>query len=468
MREAKIRKFIAYCNELVEEFSEQTQSFPVDFVEYKECAIWSINYNVIKLEFLLTKKEKLFSPVSTLFCRIYFGKNDTISYHIPEFIEYLDANDFKCYYFPYIESVTRLESCFEQLALFLKKHLKEINKIALDADMCSLMAEKKMEEIHRLFLQDDPQWKEKLSDEKWLEFFLDAHEDAILLSRFTRQDAYQEFLQGNYAKSIKQYEKIVEKKEQIFYEERLLKFIKTLRTPYEAIPKSCASVLEIKDFNGGKKDGLAMLQAILVCEVIFGTIGCILVVLMNAFLARDTLYFCGAPWYCGMLVGGLPAIFGGIALRRSIAERMQIKQYQKLEMYDDILNTKRTNWFANVTFGISIVVSMILLITITVCTTSFYEDRLVYNAGEKMLSMNWETCYYSDLEQVIYSQGVYNDYDEYIERPSYLLCFSDGTVWDSDGFTTVETVEEKILSILESYYEEIQEVKARNEWIKNN
>ena len=89
---------------------------------------------------------------------------------------------------------------------------------------------------------------------------------------------------------------------------------------------------------------------------------------------------------------------------------------------------------------------------------------MVYNTGELLIPID-ESCNYQDLKTVYYSKGLYNVYGDFIDRPSYLLEFSDGRVWDSDGFTSIEVCEEHILPLLEEYYEKIEQIESRNELI---
>ena len=57
------------------------------------------------------------------------------------------------------------------------------------------------------------------------------------------------------------------------------------------------------------------------------------------------------------------------------------------------------------------------------------------------------------------------EYGDYIDRPSYLFCFENGTVWDSDGYTSVKEIEEKIIPVLTHYVDTIQTIESRNEYI---
>ena len=90
---------------------------------------------------------------------------------------------------------------------------------------------------------------------------------------------------------------------------------------------------------------------------------------------------------------------------------------------------------------------------------------MIYDKGDSLFYAEMKTTQFENITAVYYSEGVYNDYGDYIARPSYLIQFEDGTVWDSDGFTTVRKTEEKILPLLEPYYDEVIKIKERNPYL---
>ena len=453
MSNTKIKELVSHCDSLIQEFSKETNSFAVDVLETKNDVQWSMNYNIIKIQFVFTKREKLLCPVATLYCRIYLGKNDTMFFHIPELLEYLDKDDFKCYYFSYIESQTRLEACFQVLKRFFLKHYAEINAIAVSLEKLKIIKEAKEEEIRRLCMDEKDRNNEEL-----LEYWITGFEKYVLLPRFAGEGTYREFLKENYGKAIEQYRKLVIKNTHISYEKRLLEFMENVEEPFEAISKECNSVLEAAELNGDKEEGIALIKGVVVCELFFGTICAAIIFLANRILASDTVLFYSLPWYWGFVLGGLPAIFGTIALRHPLGRKLQGSRYQKKLEYEALTNMGLADKLANIVFAVSIFGMLFLLVLMLKEFTAFYEERMEFVTAE--------VCYYKDLEAVIYSEGVYNDYGDYIDRPSYLLCFADGTVWDSDGYTSVEEVEEQILKVLQPYYTEIETVKSRNEFIE--
>jgi len=456
-------KLIGLCNKLVEEFSGNTGSFPVDIEYVKNGTQWTLAYNIIKIQFVLTQKEKLMCPASTLFCRIYLGKNDEIYFHIPELIEYLDENDFKCYYFSYIESEERLEKCFRVLEMFLTKHFKRINEISINTKMYDLILEKKIDEVNRLedIKPEKNDENEKEEDSEMLSRKIDMFEKYVLIPRLAGEYAYREFMRGNYKKAIEIYQKSVAKNNHLTYEKRLLEFIKNLDEPYETILEECAAVLEMEKYVGTKAEGISAIKGMILGEVIFGCMCCVLFLIFNRIAGHDAAVYITAEWYWGLIVAGLPAVFGAIALRKTWAKILRQKDYQKALEFDSLINGNFVNKFSMIAFICSVMFAVFIFLQFVTCNTAFYEDRMEFDTEEKLISIQKDTYFYDDLKEVVYAKGLYNDYNEFIDRPSYLLIFENGAVWDSDIYTSVEVVEQEVLPLLDLYYEEIRVIEAR-------
>lgn len=453
MRYGKLTKT---CHELIKSFSELTNSFPIDVEFVKNGTQWTLTYNIIKIQFVLTKKEKLMCPASTLFCRIYLGKNDEIYFHIPELIEYLDENDFKCYYFSYIESEDRLRKCFAVLEKFLLTHFDKIRELSGDSEKYEILLEKKIKEMNRI--EDAKLDKE---NGELLSIEADIFEKYVLIPRFAGDYGYREFMRGNYEKAIDTYQKSIQKNKHLEYEKRLLEFIKSLDEPYETIQKDCAAVLEIEEYSSVKADSKLMLKGILLGEILFGGLYCILFLIINSILGHNAVVYITSEWYWGFLIGALPALFGAIALRKIWAKCSKRKDYQKALEFDSLVNGPFVNIFSMVVFIISVLFSMFLFLQFVTCNSAFYEDRMTFGADESFISIKDETHLYEDLKEVVYSKGIYNEYDEFIARPSYLFIFENGTIWDSDVYTSIEVVEKDILPLISSYYDNIRIIEAR-------
>ena len=454
-----IPNLIKHLHKLVSDFSQQTNALEVEFTENKKLAEWTIKYNIIKFQFVLTKKEKVLCPISTLFCRVYLGKNETFFYHIPELMEYLEPENYKCYYFPYIESEERMDACFSVLATFLKKHYERINALAKSTEMSTKIKEAKLAEIIALFTEKEP-------EPEMLEFALEGYETYVLLPRNAADSAYREFVCGNYEKALKFYGQMAAKGTLTNYEKRLYAFIKDLKTEYVAIPVECDTIRKVKKWSSPSGEGSSIFLAAISLEIILGLLFGAMVAVINAILSSGTLYYAGMPWYCAFIFAGIPALFGGVAVRNFIRKRVQKELYQEASQFDHLTNPKWVEILARTIFSVTLVGTLFVCFCTSFMSTRFYEEHMTYNDGEEFIPVGTTTCYYSELKNVYYSEGVYNVYGDYIDRPSYLFEFEDGTVWDSDGCTSVEAVEEHILPLIDSYYDEIKIIEARNELIE--
>lgn len=453
-----ISKLIERLNGLIENFSTQTGSYSVDFTENKKFAEWSLVYHLIKIDFVLTKKEKILCPVSTLFCRIYLGKNDVWFYHLPELMEYLDSEDFKCYYFPYVESEKRIEACFSVLAEFIKKHYDAINQLAQNIEKRKEIQASKLKDMLTIL-------KEDAIPPELEEFWICSYETCVLLPRYVGDGAYRKLLCGKYEKSLKLYEKTSGKGMLTNYECRLLQFIKELKTDYVFISEECNSICKAVKWNSSS-ECKAMLEAVLICGLLLGPVFCGVVAIINSVASEGALYYVGMPWYYALIFAGLPIVFGGIAFGNDVRKKLHKKLYQESGSLDEMVNPKWVFVLSKTIF----VISLVFMLYECVCTSfmgvAFYEDFMRYDEEGKVIPTKATIFYYEDLEKVYYSEGIYNDFGNFIDRPSYLVEFEDGMIWDSDGNISVEQFEEHILPILEPYYDELEKIKSRDELVK--
>lgn len=450
-----ISKLIVHLHDLVSKFSEQTGSYGVDFTENKNFAEWSLTYNLIKIQYVLTKKESVLTPISTLFCRIYLGKNDTYFYHIPEIVEYLEPDNFKCYYFSYIESVERMDACFSVLASFLKENFDKINKLAQSEEMYNRIKEGKRQEMASLFTGDLPETDME-------EFALSGYENYVLLIRYAGESGYRKFLCGYYEKGFKSYETVEKKGMLTNYEKRLLSFLRDNPIGYEFMPEECNSIINVKQLDAPSSEGLNIICAALVCEIVLGVFFALVILGINTILSVDSLYFVGMPWYEGFLLAGLPALFGGIAFRNYMRKYRQRDTYQKAKSYEGLMTPKWVEIVAKSLFFIMVSITLFLNLVLPFTSTSFYPQHMTYRDGNTLFSLEKNDFNYKEIKSVYYSEGIYNDFGEFIDRPSYLLEFKDGSVWDSDCICSIEEVEEYILPIIESNYEKIEIIEDRS------
>lgn len=396
-----VSNMILHLHTLIAAFSKQTDAISVSFAEDKKIAEWTVKYNLIKIQFVLTKKEKILCPISTLFCRIYLGKNDTYFYHLPELMEYLEPENFKCYYFPYIESEKRMNACFTVLEAFLKKHLAKMNGFAKCSKMSGKIKEAKMADMEALFTKEAPVSKSETEPEKEL---LSAYESYVLLPRYTAEGSYRDFVCGNYKKALKSYKKSAAKEELSNYERRLMSFIEEIPTGYEAIPKECETIQKVKALDSPPLEGVSILLTALVIELVLGVVYAGIVAVISGVLSSGTLYYAGMSWYFGFLFAGLPAVFGGIAFKNHIRRHTQKEKYEETTTFEKLMNPRWANALARIVFVITLILTVFINVSTSFVSARFYAGYMTFNEGEELISESI-TCEYADLKNVYYSEG---------------------------------------------------------------
>lgn len=448
-----------HLNICINEFADKTNALVIDFVDDKKQAIWSLKYNIIKLEFVMTKKEKIVCPKHTLFCRVYLGKNEIYFYHLPEMMPYLEPKNFQCYYYSYIESAERLTACFNELAEFLCRNYTGINELAKSSVDSEKIYADKLADMLALYLSEvpDPQ----LEADMWA-----LYEEYELLIRYTGAGAYRQLLMGNEVAAMKQYEEMEKKGALTAYEKRLYEFLQSAKETYEILPEACNSVKSVKQWDDPSKEGKSVFLMGLGYELLFGVIFSMIIAAINAVLSEGTVYYAGTPWGVGFIFAGCPAVFGGIAHRNLVRRILEKETFEEGLRLEKMINPRWIEPFARIVFIIAFVGCFVTNVQVAFCSTSFYDTYLSFDVDEDFFGGEFAICEYGKLQKVYYSNGVYNDYGDFIDRPSYLLAFEDGVVWDSDGFMDVVDVETHVLPILKEYYDEIEYIEARNDLVR--
>lgn len=454
------QELIRYLHVCTQEFANRTNALDVDFADEKKRAIWSLKYNIIKFEFILTKKEKIVCPKHTLFCRVYFGKNEMYYFHLPELMSYLEPDNFQCYYYPYIESTERLEACFAMLSDFLYRNYFRINELAKSIEGSEKIKADKLTDMLSVYLSEVPE--KELEADMW-----QLYEDFVLLLRYTAEGAYRALLLGNYEVAFKQYVQMEKKGQLTAYEKRLYGFLQAEEGAYEILPEACNGLKCVKQWDNPNKEGLSILLMGLVYELVFGVIFSVIIAGINAVLGDGAVYYAGVPWGVGFVFAGPPAVFGGIAHRNLVRRLLEKDNFEEGLRLEKMINPSWIEPFSRIIFGITFVGCFVVNIQVAFCTTSFYDTYLSFDKDEDFFGRELVSCEYGKLENVYYSKGLYNVYGDYIGRPSYLLEFEDGIVWNSDGFMEIEAFEKNVLPILEDYYDEIIYVEARNDLIED-
>ena len=425
---------------LVEEFARKYDAMYVEKDENKIYISYSIVLKILRIEFVYVKKSILLCPKSSIFTRIYFNKNATFFYHIPEIIDKLDPTDFKCYYFSSIETEERMIDCFKCLDDFYERNMPKLKAFSMDTSIQNELENRKKEEIKRLWKIDEDIQNISFDDEMvlWNEIVIE-HESSFCLFRYMVYTGYMEYLRGNIDNAIKYYNKFAEKDGLMEYEKRLYEFLSSEKSEgYEAISPECMSGIEVDNYKGNKEDNKAFAKSVFICYLLISILFSIVFIIENAILKGDALYIAGMPMWCVWIYAGLPAVFGAIAFRRKLYFITR-KDAKKALAYDELLNGKKANILINVVFIITFVAGFLFVIWFQLGSLKFYDDYFIYVDDEdENFIIEKTTIKYDEIDKIYYFKGRYNDFGDYIKRPSYILVLKDKKEIDFDFFISVK------------------------------
>lgn len=436
--EMKTDMLIKSLDEMIKKYSERIESLIFDFDENKRYAQWSLTLRLLKIEFVYTKKEKTDCPVSTLFCRIYLQKNSNLSYHIPEIVDFLDIDDFKCYYFSYIENKKRLKACFNTITDFIDEHFDRLNMLALEPDKYK---EKKVNYLKEFFDVKDKdiptQEEERIA---YFDMLFDMA-DWYMIMRFTNFNAYELFLKGQYSKSIRKYQKL---KTRFPYEQKLMDFmISRDGEYYPAIASECAAAFDAKKYNASGSGFMIMLLSWLIGMIGASIPFAIAILIFNAIFQSKTIYCDTFSVLDSILFGSLPGIVIGLTIKNKIAGFIH-KNVQQVDDFDDILMPQSTKTGLKVFCAVVCVAVVIFFAFVLKPVIIAYDDYFLYYDNEKEFS-SYQKYEYDDIESLYHIDGRYNPYSDYIKRGSYVIKMKDSTVIDTDAFNNPDKVNEDIL-----------------------
>ncbi len=449
-----IEKLENCLNGLIKEFACMIEALDVEYVDENNKSERRVDTRFFAIEFVYTKKQKTFSPVSMLYSRVYFTKRDYRYAHIPDFIDYVDSSDISCYYFPYIESEERMRACFKELEDFYLRNFDKINDIALENEKKIQINVKKAEEIKRIT---------NLDFEDIDEFYYDFYEKIVILTRFTENGPYLEFLKGNYEKALKKYQKIKKNNICTGYDLKIIKLLENRKKDDKFVPikPECASIFEGGKFNGSKAEGISLLKGAAICEIIFFFIYYLLYLIADIIVSEENLiYGAKIPWWCIAIFAGLPALFGAMNFRVPLGKITRREKKENIEVYDEFFYGKKISLFIKGIWFAIFVCIIFLIVSLSISSARFYDTYATFPNDEGIAYLYAQRYEYSEIDTVYYIEGRYNDYGDYIDRPSYVIKFKDGFIVDMDDWFSVSETEENILGIIKQYYGQIIKVKC--------
>ena len=413
----KTDKLSQYLELLVREYADRTEAENFRAADDSAEALFSVEYEELKYEFVYSKKARNSYPVSTLFCRVYLDKENPFFFEIPEIIAYLELLDFHAYHFAYIESNKRMKACFDYITDFLDYRKEEIESLTYDFD--ELYKEKK-EEIIRVYGIDASTEPEN-EDEKD-EYFagLDSYASSFTAGRFTTGKAFSAYVKGDYEKALEEYEK---QGELLTCEKRIVEFIDGKLEPYQVMPEECASVIDVEKY---KSHSFKLFIITLIASTVFGFVLFLIIQLIVNAVAVHTTVICNtvSPFKTAFF-GIFTGVFGTLAFRDKL-EPLFMKGKKEAIEFNDLLSNQKFFTPIRIVFIVVFAISIIGFIDFSRPPFLMYEDKVMYNSHAHTFN-HYSVYPLEDLEDVICVDGHFEDnYNKYVENPFYVITFRGG------------------------------------------
>lgn len=419
-------KFFALCESAADTLSPIGTERSSD----KKFLTFSVFLNLIGLE-LVFKRSSLGQINNVLYCRVYPNKASEFFYLLPEAFVELNIQDLRSVFFPMIENEERLEACFRELWSIISEHLPRIE----DGAAAGLLP------ISRTVTESDI-WERRLM---FPEASLVSREPFVI-SAYTGDPAYRALLAGDSEKAVKRLEKLIKKDRAYEYQIRLCEYLKA-HPDFSPMPDECNA---LRTADAAQKRSLPKALAILaVTYAVFAVFFVALALIFNAVFSRGTAAYFGAPWYCGLLLAALPAMFGAVFFRRKLIKLLFPRSGRAMIERDRAASGALTERLSRGGFIICFALAIIIFPMMFLPALRIYEDRL--DASSKSSVFTRETYRFEDIGEICHISARYNDYGDRIERPSYVLVMKDGRQLDLDSGTSDKQAEEELFPLLEKY-----------------
>ncbi len=448
-----VKEQIQLLGDLVGSYASRKNALDTAFEETGKVVSFVVEFDLIKVEFVYTKKASTLCPVRTLFCRIFLHKNSPYFYEIPEIIDFLNLDDFHCYVFPGMENEERVTACFSFLCRFLDDHRDALGALGAENEKWENEKRKTLKMMFAVKEETLPS-DEETQTRYFLRLSFFAEQQFLL--RSTNFPAYRFFLDGKYEKSLEKYQKV---KNLFPYEERLIAFMRTAETPYDAVPDKCDSRNALKRCGSSKKNFLLLLVSWIACMLLLSLPFAAALLITGAVWESKTSYADLLPLWSLFLFAGVPGLIFGTAAWKKLAGFV-FKNDQEMTDFSDILFPKSTFLFFGIA-GSVVLCGMIVLFVLSVKPTfCVYDDHTFsYTLSD---GSGAKTDDLSEIESVYHIAGRYNDYGNYIKRGSYVIVLKDGTQIDTDAFnrSNEKHLEKSLLPLLDK---EVISVKSEKD-----
>ena len=433
------QQFMALCRPL----ADRPDVLYTEFEQDKRACIFTMLLRNTKIQLVYCWKWENVAPPSVLYCRVYLNKNVPLYLHLPELICALGTQDFRACYYPCIENTRRMDACFRALMAVVDDYIPQAEALAISGQDNEIMERQFQVDFWGNALgQDDKSWHYYDPDARSVMETMDRLSECIMVDRFTGMDAYQAFLTGDWEKSLKKYKKL-EKGGLSQYEKDLCAFMaQPENRTFQAMPPECMAILDYRKIASGSIRDLGYM---LLCAIPWSLVFCALIAAANWLMARGTVSFFGAHPLCGLIPGLACGVFGYILLQKQILRLL--KRRRELDFAEMMDHHPKIRQLGAIIFALVLAVSLGFSVAMPLMGSRFYEDHaLIYEEGLRSNRVE-----YSEIREIYYIQGRYNDYGDLISRPSYVLILRSGEAIDLDCTASVKKQMELIETIFEDF-----------------
>ncbi len=404
-------------------------------------------------------------PKSILDCRIWLEKNEEhLCFSLYDLMFLIDQNNFKCYFFPFIETPKKMTRCFEALAEDLRLFIPRITEIAQNEEQSQLAYNVLKTDIETVFdknmFKPDNDLDQDTADYVFATS-LNRYYEWVKLRLASK--CYAEFLDGNYVKSIQRCEKY---KTRLAYEDRLLAFMKSLPEggKYDAVAPDLNTLRDGLKIQTGASELPAFFAAWFLLALPLTLIFLGLYYLFLFISSGNAEYSTGLALYNALYVF-LPAIITAIALsyfiRRRIYKFIYRKKLQKMLDYDAIMNTQSESKFMKGFAYIILIGSLIFTPLLAHTDIAFYTYEFVDNSA--FFSLKGDSYSYDQIESVWRIEGSYNALGDWVDYPFYVFLMKDGTIMDQLELMEYSDIEKNLLPILQKRGLTIHKAKTEDD-----
>lgn len=210
-----------------------------------------------------------------------------------------------------------------------------------------------------------------------------------------------------------------------------------------------ADVNPAKPYISGKGFVSRGLLAMLLVSGIFAVVYGLFSFIVQGYLSRNTAVYCSAPWYFSIIMAILPGVFGGAVFYRKMIPLFYRKNQEKARAFDKMFRTGFSEYLGYLSFLAAVLLSFCFLVIVDVDSVRFYDTYFDYTDPESVsLLRSRIQVPYQEIAGLYHINSRHNQDGDTIHRGSYVMVFSDGTVFDLDGYTSEAYTAEHILPIL--------------------